>query len=268
MKREIKSVLLAASLIASANADILHDWTFNETDGTLMPAVSDDGTLTDVAWSANINGADVQGNAYDIRRNGTGTNQSYANIVDISSGQIWIGMDLFWSFEGGSTGENVKIGVATANFSTGGSELAAVQLTGTRDGNRTTTLTGYANEVAPGADIPGLVIETGPSSDVGGSNGTYNFVLGVDLDNDTYEIWYRKDFTGAYTQLGTTTATGDGTIRSLYVDVNGTMTSNPTENFSIDRIFITDVNPIPEPSTFALVGLTGLAALFAIRRRR
>jgi len=53
-------------------------------------------------------------------------------------------------------------------------------------------------------------------------------------------------------------------------DINqaGTAYNNSSGNWRLDNVVISGVAPVPEPTTLALAGLGGLAALVAVRRRK
>jgi hypothetical protein len=69
--------------------------------------------------------------------------------------------------------------------------------------------------------------------------------------------------TDTFTKYSSSTFSPTGNTLDLRIRMSGV--NGPDENIAFDDISIT---AIPEPSTFALVGITGLAAAIALRRRR
>jgi hypothetical protein len=98
-------------------------------------------------------------------------------------------------------------------------------------------------------------------------------LLALELDKatDAYSVYY-KDGAAPFTLLGSgllgasTLNAGDRDGNSVRFAFTGTYLESAGEFFDVDRIWLTNVNPIPEPASATLVASLVFAALGWRRR--
>jgi len=119
-----------------------------------------------------------------------------------------------------------------------------------------------ANLTSPGVANPGLITDYSPGvEEVATSLGGYSSLMNSSSDpgaGNLAETW-------SYNMLNNGVGTSD-----FYQNDPGNPLSTPATdlgNFNLDSTGLLTFNPVPEPSTWAMVG-SGLLALLAIRRRK
>ena len=100
-------------------------------------------------------------------------------------------------------------------------------------------------------------------------NTTYLIVLSYDFGTSTASLWLNPTSLGGAAPTATESITGAGVVTSI-ANV-GFKAQSTTGDFLIDNLRIgttwADVTPVPEPSTFALMGLGVLGLISSARRR-
>jgi hypothetical protein len=257
----------------AASAAILEDFPFGDPNGTVITAVVNSVNAGNGWLSQNtaIN-AGVQSGSFRIQKGGeatpvTGQVGNTLNIANVTSGKIWLVADIAgWSYTAtpSTPSERVRFGFLdndppAANSST---VTAGVNIDRLPSGNL--TITGEAGGTGSTATIGG-----GP--DLPQSRNTIlSLVLEVDADADTYTIFY-KDGAAPFASLGTgnlgeRSAAVLREARSVRFAFTGTY-SEAGEFVDVDRIYVTNVNPVPEPAALWLL-VAGVGGLAGTRHRR
>jgi hypothetical protein len=216
--------------------------------------------------------SDVQSGSFRILKNSvTGQAANSLNIADVTSGRIWLVAELAgWNFSAtpSSTLERVRFGFLDNDDAT----LAAGSSTVTAEMNidRLSVASGG------GIQLSGEALGTGNSPVVADlplalvRDTPFIMALEVNHDTDQYSVYY-KDGANPYVLLGSG-AVGDRSAgvkreaRALRFAFTGQF-GDVGEFVNVDRIYVTDMNPIPEPGTMLLVA-AAVAGLGLCRRGR
>jgi len=252
-------LLLATGLGSAAHAAVLEDFPFDDADGTLLADAANAANPGN-QWSVDTTDQTetaVEAGALVVRKNNDGFATNFLQIDNITSGQAW----LVAEFAGGtfaeafdpSEREEIRFAFLDNDTGTGGSTLTA-QMQIERNDDGTVQLVG--NNAGAGTDIPGALPL--PLS----QDGLFTLVLALDKDANTYEV-FTRDGNGPFSSLGTGDVDPTRNGNSLrFVTNNGFGAEG--EFFALDRVYLTDTNPIPEPASAALLG----AGAWALGRRR
>jgi hypothetical protein len=276
MKNTLLTCLsLAGALLAcgATRAGIIEDFRFNDANGTVITAAANSANATNFFLSQNtaIN-AGVQSGSFRIQKGGevapvTGQVGNTFDIPNVTSGKVWLVADIAgWEYTvtGSTPLERLRFGFldnkdpVAANSSTVTAEMTIDRLA-----NNTLVLSGEAlgtgsSNVA--ADLPLALSRSTP----------LRIVLELDKTTDQYSV-YSREGAGAYALLGTANLgasslnAGDRDGNSVRFAFTGTY-SDAGEFVDTDRIYVTDVNPVPEPATCLMAGLAAIG-LVAVRKR-
>lgn len=275
MKRtHLACLVMAGALLATstASAGIIQDFQFSDANGTLLGDAVNSASPGN-AWlvHANTVESDVQSGSFRILKNSvTGQAANSLNIADVSSGKVWLVAEFAgWNFTAtpSATLERVRFGFLDnddASLAAGSSTITAemnidrlsvangggIQLSGEALG------TGNSAVVA---DLPLALVRNTP----------FTMALEVDHDADVYSVYY-KDDANPFALLGSgsigeRSAGVKREARAVRFAFTGQF-GDVGEFVDIDRIYVTNTNPIPEPGSVLLL-LCGVAAL-SIRRRK
>jgi hypothetical protein len=227
--------IISVTTISSVKADVIADWTFQTAAST-----------NNIIGAAHTPAATQSGILADI---GTGTaSASHASATTAWSVPSGNGSLNSWSANGWGVGDYYQFAVSTIGFtgitvsydqtgsSTGPGKFFFQYST---DGVSFTTV-GLANTI--------LASTWTPSTNNAAFNFSYDISSVGDLNNATTVYFRLAD--AATNSIGGGTVAAGGTDRVDNFVVNGTIT------------------PAPEPSTVALMACSGVACLFAFRRRK
>lgn len=242
-------LLLIAMLHRPAPAAILEEFTFSDSNGTLLDAAANSANTGNL-WSidvADLTNSSVLNGVYRIQKDNDGFATNALEIDNISSGTAWLVAEIeAWSFsslvgpgefDAGEL-EQVRFGFLnndnpafnsaqnTANMQIQRTAGGGLELIGNRSGDGGTDITGSA---------PLNLVQTEP----------FTMVLELNEDADTYSVFH-KSGDGPFQQLGTgvISPTRDG--NSLRFVINNNF-SGTGEFFDIDRIYLTDESPLIGP---------------------
>lgn len=249
-------VLSNFAALSTVEAALL-DWQFNDANGTGLTALTQSGTFAD-GFETNITGITANGSGgLVINNNGTSTANSWLDgTIGLTSGIYQVDA-LISSYDltnltGGAvngTGSGLYMGFTSGDGST----------TVTADFN----LTGNGTNVfLQGRTAPGSLAQQG-SATLGLTGTDLAIRLTVDFDTANAQLLYSAGNTGIYTSVFTAgIGTRVGTDFRLRQSAD---LSASTDNIVLDSLTVT---AIPEPGTFALIALTGIALGIGYRRKR
>jgi hypothetical protein len=259
----------------TAAAGVLEDFPFDDANGTLLSAAANSINAANL-WNEDTTDMDnstVQNGIYHIQKasavgtpNGFGTN--YLDIANVTTGRVWLVAEI--------DGWHLASGTADpADFDPAEPEEIRFDFLN-NDGNAQggSTVTAEVeiqrNATSGGMEILGAALGAGssniaPQSLSVSQSDPFIVVLGLDKNANTYEI-HIKSGAGAFLSIGppgTIDPTRNG--NSVRFVANNSF-AGAGEFFDIDRVYLTDVNPIPEPQGLALIAVA--AANLLVWRRR
>lgn len=188
------------------------------------------------------------------------------DIANVTSGKAWLVVDLSgWHYTAtpSATLERVRFAfLDNTDPVAAGSSTITAEMNIDRLGDGSLVLSGEAGNTGSTNIAADLPLSLTRSTNL-------RIVLELDKTVDQYSIYY-QDGASPYGHLGTgelglsTLNPGDRDGNSVRFAFTGQF--NDTNEFvDVDRIFLTDVNPIPEPSAFLLVGVVAVGVWRARR---
>jgi len=261
------SLTLAAMLFSlKATAAIIEDFRFNEASGTLLGSAvnSVNASNTWLVHASTVESAETGSGTYRIQKQSISTQASNAlEIANITTGKVWLVVDIAgWLYTATSTSERMRFAFLDNDpASTSGSTVTA-EMDIDRSGNalalRGEALgTGSTNPLATSYALP--LSQTNPIT----------IALELDKTLNKYNVHY-KDGANPWGSLGAGNL-GERSVgviregRSIRFAFTGTF-GDVGEFFDIDRIYLTDVDPVPEPTGLAMIAIAA-AGFIAWRRR-
>ena len=243
MKKTITTLGILSAMAMSTHASILFTEDFSYADGSLSSTAAWD-THSGTAGQIQVSGGVItvtDSQTEDVNRLFGST---------ITSGSVYAAFDfsVTSSSAGGTDFEYfAHFGTGTSNFNSR-MEISAANASG---------------DYTVGVSHASSTDATWASDLTFGT--TYKAVLGYDRDTGTATLWLDPANIGS-TSIATST-TNSTDVTTFYLRESG---SSINETTSIDNLFVgtafTDVVPVPEPSSTALLGLGGLALI--MRRRK
>lgn len=242
-RRTCLPVALAALLLTGpARAAILEDFQFDDPNGTLLQDAENSVPLG-ATWNedaADMSGSSVLNGVYRIQKDNEGFGTNYLNTTNFSTGKAWLVAEITgWNFTTTlGTGEDPEeIRFAFLNNDTGN-----------QGGS---TITGQAEiqrNDAGNIELIGGLLQSGP--DFGplalthSRTSPFTVVLEIDEDSENYSVYY-KDGDDPFVQLGTAPHVAGRDGNSVRMVANNSF-SGTGEFFDIDRIYVTDMNPLDD----------------------
>jgi hypothetical protein len=260
--------LALATALASASlspAGILEDFQFEDADGTLLKDAANSINPANkwAATDADITQSSVQSGSYNIRKQNQELGDAFLQIANVTSGKAWIVTEF--------GGWNFSSVVGTDDYNSAEPEEIRLAFLDNDTGTSGSTITGQAQiqrNAAGDIELVGQLltsgIDIGPLALPLSHPDPFKMILEIDEDANTFSVWY-KDAAGPYTLLGTAPHVATRNGNSVRFRMNNSF-GGTGEYVDIDRIYITDTSPIPEPSTVSLI-LLSLMAMSATRRR-
>lgn len=258
MNATFKSTILAltaALSVSSAHPQVVYHWNFNDGNATGLSSLSVTGTGTG-NFSTSITGVTTDGTGQLAINNAAGNNNAWLSITDLgfnSVGSVYRVETKIndWNFTGNTTDAGVFIG-----FMSGDNSIAVAS-----DFN----ITASATNMLLRSRIGGTIFTNGASFDLSGSD------LWVRMDV-AYNAADNKTTTLAYSTNGTNWTTA--ITNQVFADQNRNMidfrfrsSADMSGANEVTLDYLT-VSIIPESGTLALLGLSGLALVLGLRRRR
>jgi hypothetical protein len=244
------AVLFSLGLADFSESAVLQDFQFNDTNGTLLASTANSVPLGNT-WNedtVDMNFSSVQGGVYRIQKNtattpsGFGTN--FLDIDNISSGKAWLVAEIAgWhfssiagtdEFDSGQL-EEIRFDFLDNDGSDQGGSTVTAEVEIERIANGTIQILGAA--LGTGSPIAAQSLPLTQSD-------PFTVVLALDKDVNTYEIFTKNganpfvSLSGAPVSIDTTRS--GNSIRFI---ANNSF-AGTSEHFSIDRIYLTDTDPV------------------------
>lgn len=230
-------VLLSAN---SAFAGISEDFTFDDVNGTLLESATNN-ILAGDDWNedtADMSGSSIQNGVYRIQKDNEGFGTNYLDTTNFSSGKAWLVAEMAgWSFTptlgAGEDPEEIRFAFLNND-------------TGNQGGS---TITGQAviqRNASDGIELVGKLTTSGtdfgPVALSQSQSDPFTVVLEIDEDSENYSVYYKNN-TDPFVLLGTAPHVAGRDGNSVRLVANNSF-SGAGEFFDIDRIYVTDVDPI------------------------
>jgi hypothetical protein len=253
--RSIIAAVLIGLISSAANAAILEDFQFNESDDTLLEDTENSVPLghTWLVHAATVDSS-VQNGSFRITKQSVATQASNTLEIDnITSGKAWLVAEIAgWSYTStpSSPSERVRFGFLDNDPAVAGSSTvtALANIDRTPDGMGLVlggeALGEESTDISGGLNLP--LVRNDP------------FTVAVELDKDTdqYSIYY-KDNTNPFQSIGSgllglsDNNPGDRDGNAIRFAFTGTF-GEPGEFFDVDRIFVTTDDPVGPVDPIAL----------------
>jgi hypothetical protein len=266
--QRLASLALVAGLFcgaASSRAAILEDFLFNDANNTSLAGAAN--SASSHMWvedTDHVPTIQVLGGKLNIVKNNTDFVTEGLEIDDVTTGTLWMVAEFSdWAILGtapdGNNVEEVRFGfMGTSDLIPPPSSTVLAEMMIARHfASNTLQISGTALGTAGTSIAPATINLV--------QNNPFIMVMGVNQTTDTYSIHY-KDGAAPYALLGSGNLepTRDALITRF--TINNFIGDETGEFVNLDRFYITDMNPIPEPSCLALASLVAAAAMVGRRR--
>lgn len=219
---------------------ITEDFEFNDSNGTLLASTTNSVVAGD-DWdedATDMLGSQVLNGVYRVQKDNENFGTNYLDTTNFTTGKAWIVTEVAgWNFTPTLTGleeaEQIRMSFLDNDTGNQGGSTITGQWQIQRNASDGIELVGRLTTGAP---------EFGPFALTHNRTDPFTVVLEIDEDSENYSVYY-KDDTDPFVLLGTAphVAGRDGnSVR--FVANNGFNIGS--EFFDIDRIYVTDENPI------------------------
>lgn len=261
------AVLTALMLQASGTgqAAILEDFQFNDANNTSLASAAN--SASSHMWIEDTDHAptiQVLNGKLNIVKNNTDFVTEGLEINDVSSGVLWMVAEFSdWAILGnapdGNNVEEVRFGfMATDDLVPPPSSTVLAEMMISRNfAANQFQLSGTALGAA-GTNIAGTTINLV-------QNSPFTMAMRVNQDSNTYSIFYRNG-ANPFQLAGTGNLEPSRDALIARMTINNFIGDESGEFVNLDRFYITDMNPIPEPATLSLIAFAVGPLLIARRR--
>lgn len=229
---------------------------FNESFFTQLTGVAN-GANPGNNWANDINDSFTDGEgSFRVGKFDDLFASSFVQIDNVTSGSRFIAVDVAgWDFFNNVVGEGEEIRFSFLDDDTGnsGSTVAAEVRVDRNTTTEAIELRGVAVGVGSSAISNRQTLNTSQTD-------PFKFVLELNKTSNTYEIFF-KDGSNPSQSLGTGNVSPSRNGNSLRFVVNNNFGSEIDENFSIDRVAVTDTNPLTDLLTLEIDRTTGVTKL-------
>jgi len=233
------ALLVSAAMPVAQGAD-LEAFEFNDAGGTQLSAAANSVNAGNT-WSADIPDSSVNSGAFFVGKPGDDFASSHLQIDDITSGSRFIVATMTdWNFFGSvvGEGEELRFSFLKDNTGTDGSSVTAEVRIDRNTDTEEIQLRGVA--VGAGSRLLGqrATLNTTQSA-------AFTMVLELNKTSNTYEVFYKDGSNPSQSLgIGLVSPTRDG--NSMRMVVNNNFFSDFSESLNIDRVALTDTNPLTD----------------------
>jgi hypothetical protein len=266
--RSIATLAVVAAVLshgAQIHAAILEDFQFNDANNTSLASASNSASshmwVEDTDHVATIQ---VLNGKLNIVKNNTDFVTEGLEIDDVTSGVLWMVAEFSdWTILGsapdGNNVEEIRFGfMGTSDLIPPPSSTVLAEMMISRNfAANEFQISGTALGAA-GTNIAGTAINLV-------QNSPFTMAMKVDQDANNYSIFY-KDGANPFVLAGTGILEPSRDALIARMTVNNFIGDEAGEFVNLDRFYITDMNPIPEPATVLLLVLA--AGALQLGRRR
>ena len=253
MPRDSRSIIaltfVGLALLAAqgpAQAVILEDFQFNDANDTLLTAAANSANGANLWFDGitPINTSSVQNGVYRIQKNTDDFGTAFLQIEpNITNGTVWVVAEIAgYNIDGSNVAEPEEFRITILNNDPAipGSSTIMAQL---ELGLFTQTFMELRGEaLGSGTNVPGTAFFGTQQVD------PLTLVMEINQDDDEYQVFFKDgdgDFTAIAAQPGTLDPTRD--FNSMRFVANNNF-GGAGEFFDVDRVFVTDVNPMMPPA--------------------
>jgi hypothetical protein len=245
-------------------AGLVEDFQFNDPNNTALNAAANSAsTHLWVHDTDHVSTIQVLNGKLNIVKNNTDFVTEGLAFNDVSSGTLWMVAEFSdWAVLGtapdGSNVEEIRFGfMGTEDISPPPSSTVLAEMMLSRNlGANQFQISGTALGTA-GTNIA-------PANISFVQNQPFIMAMEVNQDTNKYTVYY-KDGAANYTTLGTGDLEPTRDAIVLRFGINNFIGDTAGEFFNLDRFYVSDVSPIPEPSAFLLVGVVAVGVWRARR---
>lgn len=257
----ILAIFLSTFPSSKLSAGISEDFQFDDSNGTLLENTSNSVVLAH-SWledSADMSGSSVLNGVYRIQKDNEEFGTNYLETTNFTSGKAWLVAEIAgWNFTptlgSGEVAEEIRFAFLNNDMPVQGNNTVTGQAQILRNGSGGIELVGKLTTGAP---------EFGPLALTQSRSDPFTVVVEIDEDNENYSVWY-KDDTDPFVKLGTAPHVAGRDGNSVRFVANNHF-GGTGEFFDIDRIYITDEDPINVSQDLLTLQVnlgTGIASVF------
>lgn len=251
------SLVMSLCLLNQARAVDFHAFEFNDPDFTSLSLASNTGVPGGASWvdSNMLTDSFTQAGNFRITKFNDSVADNYLqidNITSATSGSRYIVVRMSgWNFVDSvpGEGEEIRFDFLDNDTGTSGSTITSQIRIDRNTDNGNIELRGTAIGVGSSDIDNRATLNTTQSA-------PFTMVMELNKTSNTYEIFY-KDGTNPSQSLGADRVTPDRNGNSIRFTVNNNFGSTIDEFFSIDRIALSDTNPLTDLMTLQVDRISG-----------